>query len=462
MASPVSRIGGAVASKRGPWLVPLFVLALTLVGPLLGREYGRFLLVFYVALIPLVLSRPLPKPRCAPFLYLYIAANALALVLHIGSVESILNSGSLLVSVVAIAGAAYYCARRHDDPVVDRSLEKWLWISLGLAFCLSILLTAVGWPTAPDYFPWEAFYTDKRLLLINGDSVGHTASLWVLAFLGAFTVHRLGTQARYRTAATMLLAALVLLLLATKSRLALLYVLNLLLMGLAYKRVPFARVLLMVVPSAYSVVFLLLAVSPELGAGVNLAAQAAQREVGDWIRITPGEESRATVFAGRDILNSALRSASMENPLRGMGDGADILQYGVDQDGYIAYDPDHKQAGTESVLRLAVKYGWPYFAALVLFLGSIPFALKKFSPREHILKMGIWGMCVESITSQGGMEVFYGTSGLFLFLLSLALFQASGRKRNVFANAKDRYEPTPMSANGAVRTAWAAMPRPNQ
>lgn len=456
-----ARLGRMPASKRAPWLLPLFVLAFTSVAPLLGREYGRYLLVFYVALIPLVLSRPLPKPRRAPWLYLYIAANALALVLHAGDVQSILNAGSLLVSVVAIAGAAYYCASRHDDRVVDRSLEKWLWVSLGLAFCLSILLTAAGWPTAPDHFPWEAFYTDKRLLLINGDSVGHTPSLWVLAFLAAFTLHRLGTQARYRAAATMLLAALALLLLATKSRLALLYALNLLLMGLAYKRVPFARVLLIVVPSAYSVVFLLLAVSPELGAGVNLAAQAAQREVGDWIRITPGGESRATVFAGRDILNHALRSASMVKPVQGLGDDADILQYGVDQDGEIAYDPDHRRAGTESVLRLAVKYGWPYFIALVLFLGSIPFSLTKLPMREQILKIGIWGMCVESIASEGGMENFYGTSGLFLFLLCLSLFQASGRKRCAFAG-KRAYESSPMPANGSVRAAWAAIPRPNQ
>jgi hypothetical protein len=443
-------------------LVPLFVLALTLVGPLLGREYGKYLLIFYVALIPLVLSRPLPKPRRAPLLYLYIAANALALLFHFGDAESILNAGSLLVSVVAIAGAAYYCASRHDNSVVDRSLEKWLWRSIGLTFCLSILLTAVGWPTAPDYFPWQAFYTDKRFLLINGDGVGHTPSLWVLAFLAAFTVHRLGTQRRYKAGLAMLLAVLVLMLLATKSRLALLYVLNLLLMGFAYKRVPFARVLLLVAPSAYSVVFLLLAVSPELGVGVNLAAQAAQREVGDWIRIVPREGSRATVFTGRDILNGALLPASMEKPVRGLGDGADILQYGVDQDGNIAYDPDHKRAGTESVLRLAVKYGWPYFAALVLFLGSIPFSLTKLPMREQILKMGIWGMCVESIVSEGGMENFYGTSGLFLFLLCLSLFQVSGRKRRRAFARERAYESSPMPANGSVRAAWAAIHGPNQ
>lgn len=443
-----ARVRGTQAAKGVPWLVPLFILALTLVGPLLGREYGRYLLAFYVALIPLVLSRALPAPRRVPLLYLYIAANALALILHAGDLDSILNVGSLLVSVIAIAGTAYYCASRHDNRLVDQSIEKWLWISLSLSFLVSILLTAVGWPMAPDYFPWEAFYSDKRLLLIAGEGVGHSPSLWALAFLAAFTIHRFGIQRRYKAALVLVLAALVLLLLATKSRLALLYLLNLLLMALAYKKVPFARILVRVVPAAYAVAFLLLAVSPELGAGVNLAAQAAQREVGDWIRITPGEESRATVFAGRDVLNRALRSASMEKPMQGLGDGADILQYGVDEDGNVAYDPDHRRAGSESVLRLAVKYGWPYFAALAFFLGSIPFQLTKLPPRERILKGGMWGMCVESIASEGGMENFYSVSGLFLFLMCLFLFQASTRKRCEVINAVEPREATPTMASG--------------
>ena len=417
------------AVQRAPFVLPLFVLALTLLGPLLGRGYGRYLLVFYVALLPLVLGHPIPRPHRVPFLYLYLAANALALVLHLGSPDSVLNAGSLLVSIVAIAGAAYYCVRWSGSQVADRSLERWLWISLGLAFVFSIILTGVGWPTAPDYFPWEAFYSDKRLLLINGDGVGHTTSLWVMAFLSAFTIHKLATHRSHKAGLAVLLGVLVLCLLATKSRLALVYVLNLLVMGLAYQRVPFIRVLVFVVPSAYAIIFLLVAVSIQLGIGINLAARAAQNEVGEWVRITPGEETRATVFAGRDVLNQALLPASLEKPLQGLGDNADILSYGVDADGYVAYDQDRKKANTESVLRLAVKYGWPYFGVLVVFLASIPWALRRLQKQEQILKVGLWGMCVESIASGGGMEVFYDTSGLFLLVLCLALFGATCAKR---------------------------------
>lgn len=417
------------AVQSAPFVLPMFVLALTLLGPLLGRDYGKYLLVFYVALLPLVLSHPIPKPHRVPFLYLYLAANALALVLHLGHLDSVLNAGSLLVSIVAIAGTAWYCVRRYGGQLIDLSLERWLWISLGLSFVFSIILTGMGWPTAPDYFPWEAFYSEKRLLLINGDHVGHTASLWVMAFLSAFTVHRLATHRSHQGGLAVLLGMLILCLLATKSRLALVYVINLVVMGLAYRKVALFRGLVFVVPGAFAVTFLLVAVSLQMGVGLNLAARAVQNEVGEWVRITPGEETRATVFAGRDVLNQALLPASLERPLQGLGDDADILSYGVDADGNVAYNEDRRKANTESVLRLAVKYGWPYFGVVVVFLASIPWALRGLQRREQILNVGLWGMCVESIASGGGLEVFYGTSGLFLFVLCLVLFEATCANR---------------------------------
>jgi hypothetical protein len=417
------------SSEQVPIVLSVFVLVLTLLGPLLGRAYGKYLIVFYLAYVPWVLTHPIPKPRRVPFLYLYLAVNALALVVHLRDLDSVLNAGSLLVSVVAIAGAAYYCVRGSGSRGLDGSLERWLWISLGLAFVFSIILTGLGWPTAPDYFPWEAFYSQKRFLLINGDRVGHTTSLWVMAFLSAFTVHRLSTERKHKIGLVVLLYALVLCLLATKSRLALIYIINLVVMWLAYRNVPFLRGLVFAVPGAYAVLFVLVAVSVQLGIGINLAAHTVQDHVGEWVRVTPAEEFRATVFAGRDILNQALLPASWEKPLQGLGDDADILSYGVDADGYIAYNEDRKKANTESVLRLAVKYGWPYFGVLVMFLASIPWALRRLKKREQILKVVLWGMCVESIASGGGMEVFYGTSGLFLFVLCLVLFEATLDKR---------------------------------
>lgn len=419
--------------RRTPLLVPVFVLALTVLGPLLGG-YGRYLLALYVVMLPWVLTRPVPKPSRAPFLYTYIASNILALVFHLNAPASVLNAGALLVSIIATAGTAYFCVRHSGAQRVDLALERSLWVSFILSLVLSIMLTTVGWPTAPDYFPWEAFYSEKRFLLISGDGVGHTASLWVMAFLSAFTIHRIATQKRHRAALLALLGVLVLCLLATKSRLPIVYLANLLVMGLAYKKFPFARAAVALVPATFAVVFLAMSIFPSLGAGIDVAARAAQQQVGDRVRLTPGEETGATVFAGRDILNQALVSASLEKPLHGLGDDADILSYGVDGDGNVAYDPDHKRAATESVLRLAVKYGWPYFAVLMLFLGSIPFALKHLPWREQILKVGLWGMCVESIASEGGMEMFYGLSGLFLFVLCSGLFQATSRKRHASPN----------------------------
>jgi hypothetical protein len=404
--------------------MPLFILMLTVVAPLLGREYGRYLLVFYIALIPFVLSHPIPNPQRVPFLSLYIAANMLALLLHLGSTASVLNAGSLVVSILAVAGVAYYCVLRNDIPLVYHSLERWLWISLILSLFLSIALTAVSWPTAPNYFPWEALYSDKRFLLINGDGVGHTVSFWLMSFLAAFTVYRLATKKVHRAGLAALLVMLLLCLVATKSRLALLYVINLLVMGLAYKGVPLMRSFVFLIPGGFSIAFLLLSAFPMLGVGVDLAARAAQQEIGEWVRITPEKESRATVFAGRDLLNQALLDVSSEKPLRGHGDDVDILLYGVDAKGYVATDSMHTMANSESPLRLVVKYGWPYFGVLTIFLVSVPLALKRLPKPERILKVGLWGMCVESIASEGGMENFYGVSGLFLFIICLMLFEA--------------------------------------
>jgi hypothetical protein len=408
------------------WIVPLFVLAITVIGPLLGREYGRYLLGLYVLLLPWMLMSHLPRPHLAPFIYVYLAANAFAFVLHFGDLDSMLNAGSLVLAITTTAVAAYHSVRGCGAKTADHALEKWLWIALVVSFFISSLLTAVNWPTAPDYYFWEVFYSDKRLLLLNADAVGHSASLWIIALLAAFAAHRVFAEKREKAVWLILLVILIIFLLSTKSRLALFYVVNLFVMVLAYKRVPFFRPMVLFVPAVFSIGIIFASISPGIGSEINLLARAVQQEVGNWLRVTPGEDSRFSVFSGRDVLNEALISASIENPVRGLGDKADILTYGVDDDGSIAYEADRALASTESVLRLAVKYGWPYFIALAAFLWSVPFLVRRLPRQEQILKVGLWGICIQSIAIQGGMEVFYGISGLFLFLLALLTFQGAG------------------------------------
>lgn len=119
-----------------------------------------------------------------------------------------------------------------------------------------------------------------------------------------------------------------------------------------------------------------------------------------------------------------------------------LLELRVSATSQPRYSEEYKLA---SLPPPVVDCGWlTFFAALVLFLGSIPFSLAKLPLRDQILKMGIWGVCVESIASEGGMKVFYGISGLFLFLLCLWLFQAKGHlQRHASAVPKDQHERRP-------------------
>ncbi|HEX7043749.1 MAG TPA: hypothetical protein VF203_03950 [Burkholderiales bacterium] len=209
-------------------------------------------------------------------------------------------------------------------------------------------------------------------------------------------------------------------LLATKTRLALVYLVNTALMVAACWRIPLSRTALFLAPIAFSAGFLLLAVSPV--DAVNDAAKQLQGLVPS-IRITP---ETAGAFSGRDILNKELLAASLQSPLTGLGDSAEILNRGVDREGGVAIDKP--VARSESVLRLAVKYGWPYFGLVMLFFLSVAAAFASFPRRKQILALGIWGMCLESIFTNGGAEQFYGISAVFLFFLTVFYFQASVEK----------------------------------
>lgn len=398
--------------------------------PLLGRAYARYGLLFYCGLLALVLRYPFARPSRVPLLYAYFGANAFALVLHINDLASVLNAGSILVSVAAISGAAHYAVYRYGRELTDLSLEASLWFFFALSFVLSILLTLMGWPAAPEHYPWEAFYTNQRLLLISGEGVGHSPILWVTAFLSAFVLRRIFAEHRIRLLMIVLLLVLLSCLVATKSRLAFVYLAQLAIMALAYRRLSFARSMLVVFPIAFGFWFVVSSLFPGIVVQIDSLADRAQGAVGESLRVTVSKNlAGANVFAGRDVLNQTLLDASLEKPLRGQGDGAEILNFGVDVNGLVAYDPERMKAGTESILRMPVKYGWPYFLILLFFMLSLPRSYRNLGYEDEILKVGVWGMCIQSISSQGGMEVFYGNSGLFLFVFCLFLFQSLGGTR---------------------------------
>jgi len=406
---------------------------LTVLMPVLGRSHAKYLLGFYLVLFVFVLTRPFPKSAKVWFLYAYVLINIITVLIHFGEMSSILNAGSLVVSIIAIAGLAYHCVRGRDHEEVDRSLETSFWISLCVSFFISVAFTAIGFETAPSYFPWEALYTNNRLFLIQDDGVGHTPSLWVIAFLAAFMMHKVFTVKPIKGRYLFLFTVLLIFLFTTKSRLAIVYFINFIIMGLAYLRISFMRFMVFLFPLVFSLIFLVMSIVPPLGESINEASYEAQEMVGSAVRITPPDKDRYTVFAGRGLLNRALLETSFDHPLRGLGDDSDILLYGIDASGEIAYSPDKKRSLNESPLRLAVKYGWLYLSVLIVFLLSLARAYRKFDKNGQILKIGLWGMCIESIATQGGMENFYSVSALFLFVLCIFFFQSISGDRWVMS-----------------------------
>lgn len=105
---------------------------------------------------------------------------------------------------------------------------------------------------------------------------------------------------------------------------------------------------------------------------------------------------RGDYSAGRYDLNKLLLDGMAKNPFYGLGHDDPILRFGTrigDSDGAV----------TESVLRVAVKYGVPYFIVIFL-IASLPF-------RGLLLKTG--GTRIFSISLGLGLYLLMATNGAF-------------------------------------------------
>jgi hypothetical protein len=284
----------------------------------------------------------------------------------------------------------------------------------------SPILTAIHFQGAPPFYPWEAITGDHRfLIMVAGDhppdQIGHSPILWVVAFLAAFVLQDIYFAKRPKMVRFFMLIPLVAILLLTKTRIALLYLFLLGLAILAYKHILRSRVFLAAIPVLIVLLYFATSVIVPLKQPVFTLTAELQKQ---WpsLRIQ-GEGTDA--FTGRDILNRALLSASMERPWTGLGHSAPLLQFGVRADGSTNFGSNGEKSisSIESGLRMAVKYGWPYFAAQLLFMvWPLVMALRN-RYRDNIFVITVTGMILVSVCTEGGMELFYDISALFLLLL---------------------------------------------
>lgn len=120
--------------------------------------------------------------------------------------------------------------------------------------------------------------------------------------------------------------------------------------------------------------------------------------------------------AGRAELNTLLLAGVAKAPLTGLGHGHPTLQTGLK-------DASGKGANSESGLRLATKYGIPYFA-VILFIITLPF--RAFSLRNkkiRTLSISISSGLLLMLTANATFEAPHSFE--FFFFLSLCLILSS-------------------------------------
>lgn len=394
------------------------------VAPVVPEDTQKYLALIYVPILFLILvSRrwSVPKFRGATIFVIYLFVQILTLFLH---VDAALNLAMLVVSAATLGMVAY---RVSGDVVgAERVIEITLAVSLLLMFVESSLLTAVGWSTAPELYPWQALLARQRLLLIRG-TVGHTANTWYAALLSLYVARRIGRGATKKVGLSIALILLFVCLVATRNRLSLLYILLALNVLLAFRKVPFARASLIAWPIVACIAFVALAYAPQFELEATAAADALQARFPD-LRIAANPRA-PDVTSGRIILNQALLKQISRAPWTGVGPSAPILLYGVTKQGVVAEGSSEKISRTESAFRLAVKYGWPYYAAVVMLIMAPLISTVIGRHSFDVMAVAVSQLFLMSFVFEGGMEQLYSVSAVMLLMVLVYYFSTSSRRR---------------------------------
>lgn len=360
----------------------------------------------------------LPKnPAVVIFLFSEVYALAFHL-LNPGSVENI------LATTAAFSGV-YLVLRKTADRIGFDALEWRVFyllavVSLAL-FPLSTFLTAVHYPTAPSTFFWQADPSggDRLKLMAGGNgstlTFGHSDVIWSLGFallLNEKFRRRANVFSRRWLGHLILLVAGSLVLVLTGARISLLILMEVFLLFLAYRHLLNVK-LFAVINVVLSVFFLWISLSPLLTAGIGYIVERAQHAIPQ-VRLSGGTNGvqHSSVLSGRDVLNQTLAWEAAIHPAIGLGHDAPVLQYGVTPNGDISGSTNTYFADTESGLRLAVAYGYPYFGLQVLFmLWPLLLAVTN-RAKDPKLSCAISGVVTLTFVSEGGFGNWYSVSFL--------------------------------------------------
>jgi hypothetical protein len=429
-----------------PWYL---VLATTLVASIIPLEHLSVSAYFYAPIFALVIldTRLTSGPAFADPAGVALIVCALALVpVYWDATTSVVNLAAIMLCALALM-IAVNVLRVVPVERVDVEMVRAMWVSLIASVVLSTAMTASGVREAPTFFFWESFVGTYRLKLLQG-RVGHSTSLWLTAFLfawycAALTRQLLGERPTGKNRPTWRivcwLAILAAMLFATKTRLSLMIMGAVVLScgaAFALRSLRVGVIVCVLLSGTYMTSITTLLLAPSLQAPIDEVSTQVQSYV-PWLRIegirsSTGEAgaSNDALFTGRTILTQALLQLALDHPLTGVGRESPIIDPGVDASGRAPIMASQIVAAIESPLRNAAKFGFVFFAVVLMqVFATLYLLLVNRSVRlEHALFVAVVTI---TATTEGTLENLYGLGGLFFFLLCFV--RASARNDGVRA-----------------------------
>ena len=364
-----------------------------------------FIYILYIAAIALMLLFSPPKNTKKLTLYWFIPALTLYSILvlsHANDQASIINLSAVLITLSLIF-LINEKLKRSPNTVIQtiNTLPKFVLLSMAAYIPISILFSNF----LDINNPLSDLITGNRLRFLSGSNTGHSV-LISISFIGLILCYSKVSffSGKLRWPATSLF---ILLLILSKSSVSWLLIFSsttiFIIEGIRHR-----------IGRAATFGYFLLAFTSIIALSNFEALMTFFRTdlQGNDTSIYAGD-----LTAGRAELNSLLISGISTSPLTGLGHGHPMLQSGLK-------DSAGHGASSESGLRLAAKYGIPYFIA-ILVLISLPFRAFSINDKKlRILSISFSSGLILMLTANATLEAPHSFEFFFYICLSLVLSSA--------------------------------------
>lgn len=405
----------------------LFLFFWTLIAPvyaLVGESKYLSFVYILAMVVYLATFRRVPNPARAPIFLLFLAWIALLMLVHAGDYESVRNLGSTLVGSVAVGLLAWISAKNIESRDLDVFLIRILSVLIVMSYGLSISLTIMHFPGAITVMPWDAIADGERLLVIT-PTAGQTINTYLEMFALALYVGATPRSKLMKITRVAAFGTLIALLLASRSREGMFAIVAVFIFLIAQKVTRKTRLMKLssIVLISILAFYVIINFSPAASSAATTIAAAAQSHV-PWIRIYSPDYGLTT---GRASLNSGLLPYALSAPVFGLGHSAPVLQWAVDSSGVLS--ASGTGASSESGLRMAVAYGWPYLGIVALLILSPMISARKVVDRNELCVQLciVWTVMMLMLTA-GALSNLYGDGSLSLFFVLTYYFKNVQRR----------------------------------